>query len=191
VTWKLKRGVSWHDGEPFTADDVVFTWELLRDPETAAYTIGTYQPIKVRKLDSHTVRIEFSKPTPEWADAFVDSVVLPRKHFAAYMGAKSRDAPANLKPIGTGPYRAVDFKPGDLVRGELNSAYHMPHRPHFDTIEIKGGGDSVSAARAVLQTGEFDLAWLLQIEDDVLQRMEDSGRGRVNIASGGDIESSC
>jgi peptide/nickel transport system substrate-binding protein len=188
VTWKLKRGVRWHDGEPFTADDVVFTWELLRDPETAAYTIGTYQPINVRKLDSHTVRIEFSKPTPEWADAFVDSVVLPRKHFAGYMGAKSRDAPANLKPIGTGPYRAVDFKPGDLVRGELNSAYHMPHRPHFDTIEIKGGGDSVSAARAVLQTGEFDLAWLLQIEDNVLQRMEDSGRGRVNIASGGDIE---
>ena len=50
------------------------------------------------------------------------------------------------------------------------------------------GSSSTSAARAVLQTGEYDLAWLLQIEDDVLQRMEDAGRGRVNIATGGDVE---
>ena len=189
VTWKLKRGVSWHDGEPFTADDVVFTWELLHNPDAAAFTFGTYQPIKLaRKIDSHTVRLEYFKPTPAWADAFVSDPVLPRKHFAAYMGAKSRDAPANLKAIGTGPYRLLDFKPGDLVRAEANGAYHMPNRPHFDTIEIKGGGDSVSAARAVLQTGEYDLAWLLQIEDDVLQRMEDAGRGRVGVASGGDVE---
>jgi peptide/nickel transport system substrate-binding protein len=189
VTWKLKRGVTWHDGEPLTADDVVFTWDMMRDPDAAAFTIGTYQPIKLaRKIDSHTVRLEFAKPTPAWQDAFVGEAVLPRKHFAAYMGAKSRDAPANLKPIGSGPYRLVDFKPGDMVRAEANANYHMPNRPHFDTIEIKGGGDSVSAARAVLQTGEYDLAWLLQIEDDVLQRMEDAGRGRVNIATGGDVE---
>ena len=189
VTWKLKRGVTWHDGEPFTADDVVFTWELLHDPDAAAFTHGTYRPIKLaRKIDSHTVRLEFAKPTPAWADAFIGDPVLPRKHFAAYKGSKSRDAPANLKPVGTGPYRLVDFKPGDLVRAQANGAYHMPNRPHFDTIEIKGGGDSVSAARAVLQTGEYDLAWLLQIEDDVLQRMEDAGRGRVSVAAGGDIE---
>jgi peptide/nickel transport system substrate-binding protein len=189
VTWKLKRGVTWHDGEPLTADDVVFTWELVRNIDAAAYTVGSYLPIKAaRKIDAHTVRLEFEKPTPQWADAFVDGAVLPRKHFAAYMGSKSRDAPANLKPVGTGPYRFVDFKPGDLVRAQANSAYHMPNRPHFDTIEIKGGGDSVSAARAVLQTGEYDLAWLLQIEDDVLKRMEDSGRGRVDLAPGGDME---
>src|SRR5262245_17878176 len=188
VTWKLKRGVNWHDGEPLTADDVVFTWDLVRNPDAAAFTIGSYQPIKVRKLDSHTVRIEFDRPTPEWADAFVGSAILPRKHFAAYTGAKSREAPANLKPVGTGPYRLLDFKPGDLVRAELNPAYHMANRPHFDHVEIKGGGDAVSAARAVLQTGEYDLAWLLQIEDDVLQRMEDASRGRVSIATGGDIE---
>jgi hypothetical protein len=76
---------------------------------------------------------EFSKPMPQWDDPFVDGAVLPRKHFAAYTGTKSRDAPANLRPVGTGPYRIVDFRPGDLVRGELNPAYHMPHRPHTST----------------------------------------------------------
>src|SRR5262245_34231668 len=131
VTWKLKPGVSWHDGEPFTADDVVFTWDLLRDPEAAAFSIGSYQSVAAaRKIDSHTVRLEVANPTPQWADAcIVGGVVLPRKHSAAYRGGKSRDAPANLKPVGTGPYRFVEMRPGDLVRGELNPAYHMPLRP--------------------------------------------------------------
>src|SRR5512134_513472 len=189
VTWKLKRGVSWHDGEPFTADDVVYSWELLRNPESAAFTIGTFQSVsEVRKIDSHTVQFRFPKPTPAWYDAFVGDPVLPKKHFAAFMGSKSRDAPGNLKPIGTGPYRLLDFKPGDWVRAEANRAYHMPNRPHFDAVEIKGGGDSVSAARAVLQTGEYDLAWLIQVEDEVLQRMERGGQGRVDVAPGGDVE---
>lgn len=189
VTWKLKRGVTWHDGEPFTADDVVFSVELLRDPASAAFTIGTFAPItEARKIDSHTVQLRFAKPTPAWYDPFVGDPVLPKKHFAAYMGAKSREAPANLKPVGTGPYKLVDFKPGDWVRAEANTAYHMPNRPYFDAVEIKGGGDAVSAARAVLQTGEYDAAWLIQVEDEVLQRMERGGQGRIDVAPGGDVE---
>jgi peptide/nickel transport system substrate-binding protein len=189
VTWKLKRGVVWHDGEPFTADDVVTTWEFARHPETGAFTFGSYAPVKmVRKLDSHTVRLEFAKPTPVWAEAFVLSVVLPHKHFAAYIGAKSREAPANLAPVGTGPYRFAAFRPGDFLRGEINPAYHLPNRPHFDAFEIKGGGDAVSAARAVLQSGDYDLGWNLQVEDEVLTRIERGGRGRMDFAPGGDIE---
>ena len=53
-------------------------------------------------------------------------------------GAKSRDAPTNLEPVGTGAYKFVEFKPGDLIRGEINPDYHMPNRPYFDTIEIEG-----------------------------------------------------
>ena len=59
---------------------------------------------------------------------------------------------------------------------------------HFDTIEVKGGGDAASAARAVLQTGEFDFAWNLAVEDSVLKRMEDGGKGRAFIVPSGDIE---
>ncbi|HTJ06374.1 MAG TPA: ABC transporter substrate-binding protein, partial [Caldimonas sp.] len=88
----------------------------------------------------------------------------------------------------TGPYKFVEFKPGDIVRGEINTNYHMPNRPYFDTIEMKGGGDATSAARAVLQTGEFDYAWNLQVEDDVLKRMETGGKGKVHIVQSGDIE---
>ena len=69
VTWKLKRGVTWHDGQPFTADDVVFNWEYARDPATAAVTSGSYKDTRVEKIDSHAVKLVFqhrrrSGPTP-------------------------------------------------------------------------------------------------------------------------------
>src|SRR5689334_6694453 len=70
VTRKLKRDVKWHDGQPFTADDVVFNWEYAADPATAAVTSGSYTTVKVEKIDSHTVKVLFEKPTPFWATAF-------------------------------------------------------------------------------------------------------------------------
>ncbi len=191
VTWRLKRGVTWHDGKPFTADDVVFNWEYVADPATAAVTSGSYREIsRIDKLDSHTVKVRFNTPQPFWSDAFCGNrgMIIPRHVFEPYKGAKSREAPGNLKPVGTGAYRFVDFKPGDIVRAELNPGYHVPNRPFFDTLEMKGGGDATSAARAVLQTGEFDYAWNMQVEDDILRRLEQGGKGRVNIWPTGNPE---
>ncbi len=189
VTWKLKQGVTWHDGEKFTADDCVFNWEYAADPATAATTIGSFQDIKVVKLDDHTIRVEFKRPMPFWADAFMGvNMIVPKHLFEPYKGARSREAPANLAPVGTGPYLFESFNPGDLVRGKINPNYHMPNRPHFDTIEMKGGGDAVSAARAVLQTGEYDFAWNLLVEDEILRRLEAGGKGNIAITSGGSVE---
>jgi peptide/nickel transport system substrate-binding protein len=191
VTWKLKRGVTWHDGKPFTADDVVFNWEFVADPATSAVTSGSYREIsKIETPDPYTVKLVFNKPQPFWADAFCGTrgQIIPKHHFDAYRGAKSREAPANLKPVGTGAFRFVDFKPGDVVRAEINPGYHVPNRPFFDALEMKGGGDAVSAARAVLQTGEYDYAWNMQVEDDILLRLEQGGKGRMNVWATGNME---
>jgi peptide/nickel transport system substrate-binding protein len=191
VTWKLKRGVTWHDGKPFTADEVVFNWEYAADPATPAVTSGSYTDIqRIDKLDSHTVKITFKKATPVWADAFVGirGMIIPKHLFEGFRGAKAREAPTNIRPVGTGPYRHVDFKPNDSVRAELNPSYHVPNRPFFDQVEIKGGGDAVSAARAVIQTGEYDYAWNMQVEDEILKRMEQGGKGRVDMTVSGNME---
>ena len=190
VVWKLKKGVTWHDGKPFTADDVVFTAAYAGDPAAAMITIATYKDIKVTKVDSHTVRIDYPKPTPFWAEALVGSVglILPKHVFEPYMGAKSRENPANTKPVGTGPYKIVDFKPGDTLRAEANKDYHIPNQPFFDTLEIKGGGDATSAARAVLQTAEYDVGWNLAVEDEILKRLESAGKGKMEFKAGSDIE---
>ncbi len=190
VTWKLKKGVKWHDGKPFTADDCVFNWKYASDPATAAYTIASYKDVEVEKIDDHTIKVLFARPTPFWADAFVGArgCMIPKHLFEAYTGEKSRDAPTNLAPVGTGPYLFEEFKPGDLVRGKINPNYHEANKPYFDAIEMKGGGDAVSAARAVLQTGEYDFAWNMQVEDAILKRLEDGGKGKVHITLGGSIE---
>ena len=190
IIWKLKKNVLWHDGKPFTADDVVFTAAYSADPASSTYTTGSYKDVKVSKVDSYTVKVEYQKASPFWADPLVSAggMIIPKHLFEAYKGAASRDAPTNLKPVGTGPYKFADFKPGDMLRGVINTDYHEPNRPHFDSIEMKGGGDAVSAARAVLQTGEYDYAWNLQVEDELLLRLEQGGKGHTTITPGGNIE---
>ncbi|WP_439594551.1 peptide ABC transporter substrate-binding protein [Falsiroseomonas sp.] len=190
VTWKLKRGVKWHDGQDFSADDVIFNWEYAKNPAVAAVSSGSYRDVNVVKVDDHTVRVEFNQPTPFWADAFVAAIgqLIPKHLFKDYAGSNARDAPTNLRPVGTSAYKFVSFAPGDNLRAELNPNYHMDNRPFFDTLEIKGGGDAVSAARAVMQTADFDYAWNMQVEDEILKRLEANGRGKVNIVDGGGIE---
>jgi peptide/nickel transport system substrate-binding protein len=190
VTWKLKRNVQWHDGKALTADDFVFTWEYAADPATTAITAGTYKDVtRIEKLDAHALKIVYKAPNPAWFQTFGGTLcVIPKHVFEPFKGAKSREAPANLKPVGTGPYRIVDFKPGDSIRAELNPNYHEANWPFFDRLELKGGGDAVSAARAVIQTGEYDFAWNIQVEDDVLRRMEQGGKGRTDIAPAAGIE---
>src|SRR5213594_4288134 len=91
VTWKLKRGVTWHDGKPFTVDDLVFNWEYSADPATAAVTMAAYRDIeRVEKVDSHTAKVVFKNPTPYWFDAFCGArgQIIPKHLFDAYRGAK-------------------------------------------------------------------------------------------------------
>ena len=190
VTWKLKKGVNWHDGKPFTADDVVFTAAYAGDPATSTVTVATYKDIKVEKIDSHTVKVTYPKPTPFWAEALtgIYGCILPKHVFEGFTGAKSREAAANTKPVGTGPYKIVDFKPGDSLTAEANMGYHVPNQPFFDRLEVKGGGDALSAARAVLQTNEYDVAWNLAVEDELLKRLEAAGKGRMEFYAGSDVE---
>jgi len=169
---------------------VVFNWKYAADPATAAVTSGVYTGLKVDKIDDYTVKIVFDKPRPFWAEAFVGNygMIIPKHVFEPYSGAKSRQAPANLAPIGTGAYKFKEFHPGDIVTGVINPDYHEPNRPFFDAVEMKGGGEAASAARAVLQTGEYDYAWNLQVADNVLKQFEAGGKGRIQLTKGSSIE---
>ena len=190
VIWKLKRGVTWHDGKPFTADDVVFTAAYAGDPAAAMITVARYKDVLVEKIDSHTVKVTYPRAVPFWAEVFVGGpgMILPKHIFEPFMGAKSRENPANTRPVGTGPYKILDFKPGDSLRAVAFASYHVANQPFFDALEIKGGGDATSAARAVLQTAEYDLAWNLAVEDDILKRLEASGKGKMVFVPAGDVE---
>ncbi|MDJ0597749.1 MAG: peptide ABC transporter substrate-binding protein [Crocosphaera sp.] len=182
VSWKLKQDIKWSDGTPFTADDVVFTYEFLSNPKVGATSSGDYEIIEtVEAIDDHTVKITFKIVNPAWNRFFIGSsgLILPRHIYEKYNGENARQAPANLRPIGTGPYKVVEFKPGDVVIYEPNSYFRNAEELGFKRIELKGGGDATSAARAVLQTGDADYAFNLQVEAPILQQLETGGKGKI------------
>lgn len=192
VTWKLKKDVTWSDGEPFTAADVIFTYEFLSNLDVAASSTANYETVEsVEALDDYTVKINFKDVTPGWEVPFTgqNGMVLPKHIFEEYSGANVREAPANQKPVGTGPYQVVEFKPGDIVVLEANKNYR-DGEPPFQRVEVKGGGDATSAARAVLQTGEADYAYNLQVETKILEELEGNpeATGKVSAVFGPYVE---
>jgi peptide/nickel transport system substrate-binding protein len=191
VTYKLRPGVKWADGQPFTADDVVFTFDYVTNRDTAAVTAASYTALEtVEAVDPVTVRLTFKQPTGGWFVPFLgyNGTILPKHVLANYVGTAARDAPFNLKAFGTGPYLIQDFKPGDVLTLTANPNYREPNKPFFSQVSIKGGGDATSAGRAVLQTGEYDYAWNLQVEAQVLNEMLQGGKGDLVTARGGGVE---
>lgn len=142
VTWQLKPDIKWSDGTPFTAEDVAFTYQFLTNPEVATTTAAVYENIAaVEALDPTTVKITFKTANPAWYLVFTGTsgMILPKHLFQGYLGVNGREAPANRMPVGTGPYRVVDFRPGDAVVYEPNPYYRQVDRLGFSRIELKGG----------------------------------------------------
>ena len=192
ITWKLRNDVVWSDASPFTAADVAFTAAYCMDPEGACSAASRFQDVKVvEAVDNHTVRITFKVPMPFPYVPFVGSVspVIQEKQFAACTGVRAPAcAEQNFGPVGTGPFKVAEFRPNDIVLYEMNDTYRDLNQPAFASVLLKGGGDAVSAARAVLETGEFDYAWNLQVEPEILAAMAEAGRGEVVSAFGSMVE---
>lgn len=191
ITWRLKEGVTWSDGEPFTSEDVKFTYDFVIAPDAATTTVGNYQSIAAIDIpDPQTVVITFNEPTPGWYTAFcgIYGMILPQHVLADFTGSNARNAPFNLKPIGTGAYVVDDFAPGDHVDYSVNPQYREADKPFFQTVNLKGGGDATSAARASIQTGEADYAWNLQVPANVLTSLQEGGTGQLIIYPGVNVE---
>jgi peptide/nickel transport system substrate-binding protein len=192
VTYKLKQGVTWSDGTPFTAEDVRFTWQYVIDEAATTTSSATYEPIEdVEVVDENTVTVHFKEPTPGWYSPFATGFggqIVPKHILESSMGAAARDAEFNLAPIGTGPYKVDEFRPGDVVNYSINENYREADKPYFTQVEFKGGGDATSAARAGLQTGEADWAWNLQVEKAVLEPMAEGGVGSLLVTPGPNVE---
>jgi len=176
VTWKLKDGVVWSDGQPFTADDVVYTWQWITKPENGSTSTASYSDIaKVEAIDKTTAKITFKAPAAAWFVPYVgDGGEIVPKHILETC-PDSKNCSFNQKPIGTGAYVVTDFKSGDIVTYAANDKFREPNAPYFATVEMKGGGDATTAAKAV-QTGQADFAWNLTVTPEVIKQLTDAGK---------------
>lgn len=188
VTYNLLEGVLWSDGTPFTSADVVATYNWVIDPVNATVSSGVYEPIaSVEAPDDLTVVVTFKESSLAWYGPFTGSywgAVLP-KHVLDQSGANEI---LRANPIGTGPYKVDTFVENDQVTFSINENYREANKPYFATVNVKGGGDAVSAARAVLETGDWDLAWNLQVEPAILNEMVAAGKGQWIVAPGTSVE---
>lgn len=210
VIWKLRDDVYWSDGTPFTADDVKFTFEYNSNPEVSSASQASYEFVdRVEVVDAHTVQVYFKAPTLAWMVPFVGSngLILPRHIFEPYTGANAREAPANLIPVGTGPYRVVPdtatntglVPQGTLFFGtklvETNKIVFEPNpyfrdldKPFFSRVIAQGGGTPLEAARLLFQEGNIDYAYNLTLPSSQLDKFQNMGRGRVVPTFGSTVE---
>lgn len=192
ITWVLKEGIVWSDGTPVTSADVVFSAEYCMHPESGCAQLNRFNDISsIDAVDDRTITITFSVPKPYPYAALVgaQTPVIQMAQFAECIGVRAPECTEeNFNPIGTGPFRVTEFRPNDVISMEANPNYRDPSKPAFATLTFKGGGEATAAARAVLETGEFDYAWNTQLAPDVIANMEAAGRGVVISAFGTLVE---
>ncbi|MCY4152182.1 MAG: peptide ABC transporter substrate-binding protein [Aestuariivita sp.] len=181
ITWNISPGLLWSDGTPFTAADVKFSYEYCTHPEGGCAFLTKFDGVtNVETPDELTVVVNFDKPTPFPYGPFVggESPIIQAAQFADCLGAKAPECTEqNFNPIGTGPFVVDEFKPNDVITLSANPNYRDPAKPAFATVTFKGGGDATAAGRAVMETGEFDYAWNLQLAPDVIAQMQAGGKG--------------
>jgi peptide/nickel transport system substrate-binding protein len=192
ITWTLKPDLLWSDGTPVTANDVKFTAEYCMHPEGGCAQAAKFEGVTgVEAIDDLTVKITFSEPKPNPYGPFMgaQAPIIQAAQFADCLGAKAPECTeANFNPIGTGPFRVTEFRPNDVISLEANPNYRDPAKPAFATMTFKGGGDATAAGRAVLETGEFDYAWNLQLAPEVIEQMAKGGKGQTIAAFGSLVE---
>lgn len=173
VTFHLRKDVKWHDGQPFTSKDVAYTcmevWKVLHGRGRTIFGNVT----SVETPDEHTAVFVMSAPSPGMLKSLAaqQTQLLPAH---LYEGTDPLTNPANLAPVGTGPFRFVSFVAGDNLVLERNPDYWDANKPHIDRLVFRFISDPATVT-AGLESGEFDLVNQSLLPKPDLPRLKESG----------------
>ena len=159
ITFHLRNDVRWHDGHPFTADDVLFTYRLLVDPSVpTAYADRYLQVVKAEAPDPYTFRVTYDQPL---ASALI-SWMFPIHPKHLLQGQDVTKSPLARAPVGTGPYRFVEWKSGEKVVLEANADY-FEGQPYIHRVVYRIIPDP-STMFLELRSGGLDLMPLTPLQ---------------------------
>ncbi len=179
---QLRRGVSFHDGSPFTADDVVYTVEYIKNPaNNATFAKADYGFIKsAEKRDAFSVRLLLEVPTPSAIDQLTQVLFILPKATHEKLGARAFGA----QPVGTGPMKVEKFEPGRQVLLARNEAYYPADwgKPRLDRVTVLSITDPQTQV-AELTSGKVDFLW--NIQPDQLMQLKPARN--VETVTGGSV----
>lgn len=168
ITFNIRKGVKFHDGHPMTSEDVRYSiMEVLIKYHPRG---GKFKIIEsIQTPDDHTVLIKLKSSSPALMMAFsgYESPIIPKHLFA---GKDIKNHPLANKPIGTGPFKFVEWKRGQYMRFDRNPDYWSPGQPYFDRIVVQTIPDSATRS-AVLEKGDFQLAGFGAVPNNDAKRL--------------------
>jgi peptide/nickel transport system substrate-binding protein len=150
VVLDLRPGLTWHDGSPIEAEDIVFTWRALRMPQVRAISdiVGVASMDSLQAEGPLRVRIRLKRPRGALLSDLYNFIPVPRRHYQ--VGPRPLDAPINLKPIGSGPYRLQGVATSTHMKLERWDGYRGVHPGKWPVLEFKDSSAETSGARAIL-----------------------------------------
>jgi peptide/nickel transport system substrate-binding protein len=179
IEFTLRKGVTFHNGQPFTADDVVYSVTYVKSPESKISSQGDYKFItRAEKVDPYKVNLILSAPTPSAIDRLTQTLyIVPHKAHAGMTPAEF-----GAKPIGTGPYTVASFDSGRKVELSRYAGYYKADwgTPRLDKITVLSIPDP-QTRMAELTSGRVDFVWIVSPD----QMMQLKGAPNVTTATGG------
>lgn len=176
ITYKLRDGVTWSDGEPFTAEDIKFTFDVYQDPGSTPSVAAAYDAIEsVTVLDPLTAEVKMTEVNPGYLELWQN--VLPRHRFDTT--AVTIEHPQARIPLGTGPFVIADWRTGAEILFERNPNYREPNKPYLDGITVRITPEK-EAAIASFVAGDLDYLYFIVTGDlPTLTGAEADGEGVV------------
>ncbi len=159
ITYHLRRGVRWHDGAPFSADDVIFTWRAIMNPRNNVGDRTVYERItRIDKRDAATIVVHLDRPYAPFIDTFLTQGEIPIPVYPKHLLAREPDlnrVPFNSAPVGTGPFKVLTWHRGEKIRMVANADYWRGP-PQLKEVDYSAIADEQTIVTQ-LQTHEIDL----------------------------------
>jgi len=179
VTWKMRKDIQWSDGKPVTADDVVFTWNAIMDPEMGTWIPGIDYIDSLEKVDDYTFKILYNTIYPAYLTQLGGEqlVIWPAHYCKAEQGFSAWDC--GREPLSDGPYILKTWVAGDHLSFTRNPKYYQQGKPAIENVVVRVVPDA-TVRKTMMINGDADID--MWVTEQVIADMKNSGKVGVSIS---------